>query len=196
MFLSWLQGLKPGAVRPRDSRCTSGAPTWAAGFVAWSLASAVGAGTHVQPTLEPCIDADQAQRAVAMLNAWRERGAPCAPADAVRAPLTWAPGLGAGALEHAADLAARGALAHEDRRQRGLTQRLQGVGYHAVAAAEVLAVGQPSFESALQAWLNSPRHCSNLMAPQYNEVGLACVVNQGAQTTWFWVAQLGTPRRR
>lgn len=163
----------------------------------WCFAVAVSASGDPEPKLQACMNADQAHQAVAVINAWRERGgAPCSAGDTARRPLTWAAGLSDSAREHAGDLAARGVLSHEDRQQRGLAQRLRSVGYQAVAAAENLAVGQPNFEAALQAWLHSPQHCNNLMAPDYSEVGLACVVNPGSQHTWYWVAQLSAPQRR
>ena len=142
--------------------------------------------------LEPCADADAAQRAVQRLNEWRQQAdAPCARANAGRHPLAWDARLAASAYAQASDLAQRDLLSHVDARQRGLGARLRQVGYAALGAGENLAAGQTDFDDTLQAWLASPAHCANLMQPEFRDVGLACVQRHGSRYERFWVAHLG-----
>lgn len=68
----------------------------------------------------------------------------------------------------------------------------QRPGYLQQRASKNLAAGQADFDDTLAAWLASPRHCANLMAPEYRDVGLACVQRRER----FWVAHLGAPARR
>lgn len=164
------------------------------------LILAVTLGSHtVQANdgpLKPCIDASEAQRAVAMINEWRERGAPCTPSAMARKTLHWVPTLTATATAHASDLAQRDTLSHEDAQRRGLAKRLELAGYSALHAAENVAAGQQTFPEALAAWLKSPQHCTTLMTPGYSEVGLACIERRGTRYERFWVAQLGSPQTR
>ncbi len=144
--------------------------------------------------LQPCIDAGEVQRAVQLLNALRERGAPCAKAGMASAkPLVWEERLAATAGQHAGDMALTDQISHIDSKQRGFQSRLVSGGYEARVAGENLAVGQADFAAALQAWVDSPAHCATLMTPAYTEVGLACVQRVGSRYERFWVAHLGLP---
>jgi uncharacterized protein YkwD len=57
-------------------------------------------------------------------------------------------------------------------------------------AGEKLAVGQKIPEEVVTAWMNSPRHWSNILDPVYIEIGVGVVeigsIGEG-QTTYYWV---------
>ncbi len=171
----------------------------------WALVACAAAAALVSmpalgnlAAMQPCIDTAETQRALEMLNAARERGAPCMgplAAQTPRQPLVLALRLSATAQEQAADLARRDTLSHVDAQQRSFKARLALGGYDPESAGENLAAGQPDFLSTLQAWIDSPTHCSTLMTPAYSEVGLACVERPGSRFERFWVAHLGAPRR-
>jgi uncharacterized protein YkwD len=158
---------------------------------------AVSAGVSLaEAEFEPCADTGALQQAVEQLNALRlQAGAPCAGALDGARPLTWEARLASSAWEQATDLALHDRLSHVDARQRGLGARLRSVGYAAASAGENLAAGQNDFGDTLAAWLDSPRHCANLMAREYRDVGLACVQRRGTRYERFWVAHLGAPVR-
>ncbi len=169
---------------PRCALVTAVAALLAAAFLITSA--------QADSELEPCADADAAQRAVQRLNEWRQQAdAPCAAANADRHLLAWDARLAASAYAQASDLAQRDLLSHVDARQRGLGARLRQVGYAALGAGENLAAGQTDFDDTLQAWLASPAHCVNLMQPEFRDVGLACVQRHGSRYERFWVAHLG-----
>jgi uncharacterized protein YkwD len=148
--------------------------------------------------LQPCIDTAETQRALEMLNAARERGVACAGSvatSAPRRPLVLETRLSSTAQEQATDLARRDTLSHVDAQHRSFKARLALGGYDTEAAGENLAAGQPDFSSTLQAWMDSPTHCSTLMTPAFSDIGLACVERSGSRYERFWVAHLGASRR-
>lgn len=159
-----------------------------------ALVAASSGGSLAEAEFEPCADAASLQQAVEQLNTLRlQAGAPCAGALDGARPLAWEARLASSAWEQATDLALHDRLSHVDARQRGLGARLRSVGYTAASAGENLAAGQNDFGDTLAAWLGSPRHCANLMAREYRDVGLACVQRRGTRYERFWVAHLGAP---
>ena len=144
-------------------------------------------------TLEPCLDEQQLHEAVEQINALRRHPALCAGSSNSMQQLSWEARLATSAQEQARDLAVQDRLSHVDSRNRGLGVRLRSVGYAAAGAGENLAAGQSDIEDTLQAWLASPSHCANLMQPEYQDVGLACVQRRGSRYERFWVAHFGVP---
>ena len=57
-------------------------------------------------------------------------------------------------------------------------------------AGENLAAGPDSLDEALAQWLASPAHCDNLMAAEFEDMGLACVSGPGRYER-YWVLHLG-----
>jgi len=171
-------------------------PRPALSLLAALLAAGVFGAAQADSALEPCVDAQALERALQRLNEVRQLGeAPCVSGKVVMPPLAWEARLAGSAQQQAADLALRDLLSHVDARQRGLGARLRGAGYAASSAGENLAAGQTTFDDTLQAWLASPRHCANLMQPDFRDVGLACVQRPGSRYERFWVAHLGAPVR-
>jgi uncharacterized protein YkwD len=151
--------------------------------------------TVAEAEFEPCLDESALHQALERLNeVRRDVAAPCVAEAAALPPLTLEDRLASAAWEQAADLAQRDTLSHVDSQQRGLGARLRGVGYPMAGAGENLAAGQTSFDDALAAWLASPKHCANLMARDFRDVGLACVQRRGTRYERFWVMQLAVPR--
>lgn len=167
---------------------------WRRSVLSATLALTLTAQAHNE--LEPCAEAADWRDAVARMNELRQTGAPCAAGNAAALPLVWEPHLANSAHAQASDLAERDLLSHADAQQRGLAARLRSAGYAAAGAGENLAAGQSSLAETLQAWVDSPAHCANLMRPEFRDVGLACVQRRGSRYERFWVAQLGTPQRR
>jgi uncharacterized protein YkwD len=56
--------------------------------------------------------------------------------------------------------------------------RLNGV------SGEIIAAGQPSSESVVNAWLNSPGHRALLLSPSFRFVGMACYRRGNGQIYW------------
>ncbi|MDE2625913.1 MAG: CAP domain-containing protein [Burkholderiales bacterium] len=119
--------------------------------------------------------------ALRLVNEARARGAMCHAAGGVTvaAPLKWSASLAAVAAAQAQDMAASNRMGHRDRQDRGLAERLNAMGYRYSAAAENVAVGYPTVDAVVDAWIDSAAHCDNLMNTAVREIGLACVDGRG-----------------
>ena len=141
-----------------------------------------------------------AEEALRRLNAARVRGAVChrPGALAVASPVTWSPSLAAVALAQSQDMAELARMAHVDRHNRGLAERLKALGYRFSAAVENVAVGYASIDAVFDAWLESEGHCDNLMNGTVLEFGLACSdarPDGGPTLGRYWTLVLGAPQR-
>jgi Cysteine-rich secretory protein family len=81
--------------------------------------------------------------------------------------------LDACALQHATELARRGALSHTGSDGTTPAQRAQRAGYAVTACGENVSIG--TFEPAdiMGHWLDSPTHLRNLASPVYTDYGIA-----------------------
>jgi uncharacterized protein YkwD len=72
----------------------------------------------------------------------------------------------------AKDMAVKSYFAHENPEGQRLAYWLGVVGYAYKFAGENLAVGFNSAEAAMEGWKNSPGHYSNIIKPEYQEIGV------------------------
>lgn len=105
-------------------------------------------------------------------------------------PLQWDPSLARSARRYAEELARRDLLSHRGEQAATLRERLRSAGYLLRTAGENLAAGPVDLEETLALWLDSPEHCDNLMQPDYEHMGLACVAAPGRYGR-FWVLHMG-----
>ena len=132
-------------------------------------------------------------------------------------PLTWNDFLYISAAEHSADLeawnhgvtdqgTAYGRVSHEGSatssdwtaqkhslgRGSTVSERVSNNAYD-YGAGENIAVGTnwPEPKDAIDAWLESPGHCKNLMNPVYTEVGMALVHDDNSYFKYYWTQNLG-----
>jgi uncharacterized protein YkwD len=113
-------------------------------------------------------------------------------AFAAASALKWSTKLEAAARAHSTDMRDRDYFAHEHPSGPKLSQRLAAVGYTWSAYGENIAAGYGSLDSVMNGWLSSPGHCSNIMSPNFTEVGLS-LVSGGSKRT-YWTMDLGKPR--
>ena len=113
--------------------------------------------------------------------------------DAAR-PLRWADQLGAAALVHSRDMAARNYFAHRAPDGSEVDARAKRQGYNWRTVGENIAAGQGSAEQVVAAWLASPPHCENIMKPAFAEMGAAYAVNERSESTVYWTQVFGTRR--
>lgn len=118
--------------------------------------------------------------------------------------LVWNSELYASAYEHSSDLATSDTFSHIG---SGITsdvtgsnlghaskfnERIEANGYvDFKVIGENIAGGMDSIESALEAWLNSPEHCKNIMESDYKEIGVAVVVNPDSKYVIYWTESFG-----
>jgi uncharacterized protein YkwD len=147
-----------------------------------------------------CAVALSPDEALRRLNHVRLRGAACRPTatPTTAQPLTWNEELAAAALQQAREMALQKRMSHRDRENRGLAERLRATGYRFSAAAENLAVGYPSLDVVVDAWIQSEGHCENLLNGAVIEVGIACVdagPSDAPEEGRYWTLVLGAPAR-
>jgi uncharacterized protein YkwD len=113
-------------------------------------------------------------------------------ADAGLAPLVIDPLLSAVADEFACEMIREGFLAHTNPREEvSPGERLTSAGYIYYAMGENLAAGQSSPEEVVADWLASEAHRTNILSPEWGEVGIA--VRQGGEFGWYWVQEFADP---
>lgn len=156
------------------------------------LAASVAAAAPPEPS--PCQPV--AEQVLALANAWRQEARQCGRrAFEAAPPLHWNQSLQQSAQRFATELAARGALSHQGIGSPTLRERVREAGYALRAVGENLAAGPLGLDEAFSLWTGSEEHCSNLMRPDFEELGLACVKGAGPYER-FWVLHLAAPVRR
>ena len=108
-------------------------------------------------------------------------------------PLQSDPKLTQAALAHARDMAEHGKMAHEGSDGSTPAQRAERRGYRYVKTGENVAYGQPTVESVMRSWMNSPHHKANILG-DYSEIGAARVLDE--QERPYWSVSFGTPLPR
>ena len=103
-------------------------------------------------------------------------------------------GLMEAAQIQAEQVAAAGRLEHTlpDARFPQLEDRLAAVGYDWQLAGENLAFGQRSAAAAVETWMQSPTHRSNIMSSTFTELGAGFVVDPTGRP--YYVQVFGKPR--
>ena len=109
-------------------------------------------------------------------------------------PLTWNQRLGETALAHSQDMAKRDYFSHQGHDQSLAGDRASRHGYRWQRIGENIAAGHGSAEQAVSGWLASPGHCSNIMNPEFTEMGAAYATNPRSAATIYWTQVFGTPR--
>ena len=109
------------------------------------------------------------------------------------APLKSVPKLTQAAHGHARDMAEHGKMAHEGSDGSTPAQRAERLGYRYVKTGENVAYGQPTVESVMRAWMDSPPHRENILG-DYSEVGAARVLDKEERP--YWSVSFGTPLPR
>ena len=74
-----------------------------------------------------------------------------------------------------------------------ISMRVDDTGYNWRAVGENIAAGQDTASQAVEGWLNSPGHCRNLMSPDFTDVAVACIEDDGADYTRYWTNVLAAP---
>ncbi|WP_367390968.1 CAP domain-containing protein [Lewinella sp. LCG006] len=128
------------------------------------------------------------QQMLAEVNALRAEGCRCGNQNMPAVgPLQWNSQLAAAASSHSEDMARVGQLNHAGSDGSNAGNRLERVGYSWQQYGENIASGFTSSSTVLQAWINSPGHCRNLMGANFTEMGAARKDN-------YWTQVFARPR--
>lgn len=147
-------------------------------------------GPAPAPTPSTGISASE-QRVLDLTNQARAVTRSCGTTSYPAAPaLTWNASLATAARNHASDMAVRNYFSHTSQDGRTFVQRATNAGYSSYRAlGENIAAGQPTPESVVAGWLNSPGHCSNIMSANFRELGVG--VGTGGIYGIYWVQDFG-----
>jgi len=121
--------------------------------------------------------------------------------------LTWNEDLYASAYEHSYDLAQSNTFSHygsgtssditgsNNNKASYFNERIRAngyVGYRTIG--ENIAGGQGTIHQAITAWLASPTHCTNIMNPNFKEIGVAVVTNNSSEYGIYWTQSFGAKK--
>jgi uncharacterized protein YkwD len=106
-------------------------------------------------------------------------------------PLTFSRTLDKAAQGAACDNANRHEISHVSSDGAHLKDRLHRVGYRYRSAAENTGRGFRSGNSAVQWWMNSPKHKSNILMPSVREVGLGIALSDAPDNKLHWILVMG-----
>jgi len=118
--------------------------------------------------------------------------------------LKWNEDLYASSYEHSNDLAKSDTFSHVGSgtsyditgsnigRASLFNERIKANGYvDYEIIGENIAGGKDTIESALEAWIDSPAHCANIMEKEFTEIGVAVVVNSNSKYRVYWTQNFG-----
>lgn len=106
-------------------------------------------------------------------------------------PLAPSAALQRAASAHAEDMAQRGVMDHAGADGSTPAVRATRAGYAWRFVGENVATGQSTPEQVVAEWLDSPRHCSNIMDGDFTEMGVAVA---SSKTGVFWAQVFGAPQ--
>jgi|GEM_PF-698755 len=111
--------------------------------------------------------------------------------DAV-VPLQWSNDLEKAAQIHSDDMAGDGFLSHTGSDGSTPRVRVERITTRYSSYGENVASGQRSAESVMEAWLNSPGHCANIMQPNSTHVAVTVQFSESQQGTSkpYWTMKL------
>ena len=110
------------------------------------------------------------------------------------APLRPSAKLEKAAQGHACDNAARRSISHESSDGGTLKTRLRKVGYAFRTAAENTGRGFASGTRAVEWWMNSPKHRTNILLRKARDVGIGVAVSPAPDSKLHWILVVGAGR--
>jgi len=91
------------------------------------------------------------------------------------------------------DMAVRDFFDHTNPDGVGPDGRVTDAGYDWQLVGENIAAGQTTPAEVVQAWVASDGHCANLMAPDFDELGVGYYYEATDPYRHFWTQNFGTP---
>lgn len=131
---------------------------------------------------------------VVRVNEARAQGATCGNEPfAATGPLVMEARLRCAARVHSLDMVTRGFFDHVNPDGEDPFVRMEHAGYSFQAAGENIAAGQTTPQEVVDGWLQSPGHCSNIMSPDFTEIGVGYVFAPEDQFPHYWTQTFGAP---
>ena len=142
-----------------------------------------------------CAVGDLQREALQRVNAVRTAGHRCgARAMPPTSVVGWDVSLDAAASSHSHDMAQRDYFEHRSPEGQGVRERAAAYLYPARMLGENIARGDSGIEEAMQSWMDSVDHCSNIMDPEFTDLAVACASQPGIERGTYWTMLLGRKR--
>ena len=109
-------------------------------------------------------------------------------------PVAYNADIAEAAQAHAEDMAAKNYFEHTSLDGRSFVDRIEATAYAGDPAGENIASGFPTPEDTMRGWLKSPGHCTNLMDPDFDDMGLGVADRTDARYSTpisYWVQDFG-----
>lgn len=127
-----------------------------------------------------------------IVNDVRAAGASCGgQAFGPTGPLTMNPALRCAARVHSKDMADRAFFDHTNPDGEDPFDRMELAGYSYFTAGENIAAGQMTPSDVMQGWMDSPGHCSNIMNPDFAEIGVGTFESETGSYRFLWTQTFG-----
>lgn len=127
---------------------------------------------------------------VVLVNQFRAEGANCGGDEMPPVgPLTMDPYLQCAARVHTKDMADRDFFDHDNPDGDGPSERMEDAGYEGRNWGENIAAGRDTAEETMDQWMNSPGHCSNIMAEDFTLIGVGYY--PGGEYDHLWTQTFG-----
>jgi uncharacterized protein YkwD len=133
-------------------------------------------------------------RVLELVNAARAQSRRCGRRQfAAVPPLALSSLLTEAAARHAEDMALSASFHHRGSDGSQPSERVTRAGYRWRSTGENIAAGQSTAAAVVAAWLDSPGHCTNIMGPQYTEMGVAFALASGRPGV-YWAQVFAAPQ--
>ena len=128
-----------------------------------------------------------------IVNQRRAEGADCGSEGSFppAPPLVMNGRLRCAARVHSLDMATRNYFSHDTPEGMGPGARVDASGYQWSTWGENIAAGSPDAAGTMEQWMNSDGHCSNIMDPDYTELGVGYA--PGGDYGHVWTQVFGAP---
>ncbi len=126
---------------------------------------------------------DEIRRVIELINQERVR-------NGVH-PLQHDPRLDVAAQRHSDDEVEHDFVGHDGTDGSTFWSRVTDVGFEPQVLGEVLTAGNPTADSAVNAWFSSPPHHEILMYPDLDWIGVGHSTRNGTHYTDYWVVEVG-----
>jgi uncharacterized protein YkwD len=131
-----------------------------------------------------------------LTNAQRALGFECSSEQRFDAthPLEMDPRLRCAARRHSDDMGARDYYDHYSPDGESPGERIEITGYNWSQYGENIYKSPESAQEAIDGWLTSEGHCSNIMSAEFSQIGIGYSEHLNIEMGRFWTQVFGTPR--
>ncbi|MGF2686196.1 CAP domain-containing protein [Marinobacter sp. DUT-3] len=109
-------------------------------------------------------------------------------------PLTYNCPIEGAATHHSNDMADHNFFSHTGSDGLRVGARVTATGYEWSVVGENIAAGYDDVDTVVQAWLDSPGHCRNIMDSRFSQFAVDRVDATGADYENYWTQVFATPR--